>query len=214
MRLLVCRTPSGIIREVGEATYSTQLGLLISPRLRVWEPEVAHNLGAPWAADNDAFSGFDEKVYRTMLRKIAGVPGCKFVVAPDVVANADATLRLFSQWWPVLQDYGLPAALVAQDGQESRYVPWDRISTLFIGGSTTWKLSEHAARLTVEAKRRGKWVHMGRVNSNRRIQYAKAIGVDSIDGSGYARFSREMIPPALSALRTHTLPLWEGLCAA
>ena len=34
-----------------------------------------------------------------------------------------------------------------------------------------------------EAKAHGKWVHMGRVNSLKRLQYAAAIGCDSADGT-------------------------------
>lgn len=52
-----------------------------------------------------------------------------------------------------------------------------------IGGSTSWKLSAAAAGIVNEAKHRGKWVHMGRVNSRRRVLYAKSIGCDSVDGT-------------------------------
>jgi len=74
-------------------------------------------------------------------------------------------------------------ALVAQDGLESLPVPWEDFDALFIGGSTAWKLSEAARELCQEAKRRGKWVHMGRVNSLRRMQVAEAFGCDSADGT-------------------------------
>jgi hypothetical protein len=37
-------------------------------------------------------------------------------------------------------------------------------------------------------KRAGKWVHMGRVNTDRRIRYAAAIGCDSIDGTKWVRW--------------------------
>lgn len=40
---------------------------------------------------------------------------------------------------------------------------------LFLGGSTAWKLGSAARRLTTEAKARGKQVHMGRVNSLKRL---------------------------------------------
>lgn len=39
------------------------------------------------------------------------------------------------------------------------------------------------ARLVAAAKRRGKHVHMGRVNSRRRWSYAEHIGCDSVDGT-------------------------------
>lgn len=37
-----------------------------------------------------------------------------------------------------------------------------------------------------EGKRRGLWIHGGRVNSRRRIRYMLGLGcVDSIDGTGF-----------------------------
>jgi hypothetical protein len=82
---------------------------------------------------------------------------------------------------------GYRPALVAQDGLEALPVPWEAFDVLFIGGSTAWKLSEACFSLIAEAKRRGKWVHMGRVNSLRRLRIAKSVGCDSVDGT-YLRF--------------------------
>lgn len=48
---------------------------------------------------------------------------------------------------------------------------------------TDWKLGLAARQLVAEAKARGKWVHMGRVNSEKRFRYAAAIGCDSVDGT-------------------------------
>lgn len=62
-------------------------------------------------------------------------------------------------------------------------MPWDEFDALFIGGTTRWKLSEAAHELAAEAKRRGKWLHMGRVNSWPRMQIASAMGCDSVDGT-------------------------------
>jgi len=78
---------------------------------------------------------------------------------------------------------GYKSALVAQDGLENLDVPWDTFDCLFIGGTTDWKLSEPAYALTTEAKRRGKWAHMGRVNSFRRIVAASISSYDSVDGT-------------------------------
>lgn len=83
----------------------------------------------------------------------------------------------------------------------------------FIGGSTAWKLGPHARRLVADAKRRGKWVHMGRVNSLKRFRYAAAIGCDSCDGT-YLRFGPDINLPkvlswgdSLDALPG--LPIWD-----
>lgn len=149
--------------------------------------------GLLWAADNDCFQRLDPDAYVTMLERLSGAPGrCLFVAVPDVVADALATARLFEIWWRALARRGLPAALVAQDGAEhlGRWLTlvWPRIDAIFLGGSTEWKLGPAAEALAAEAKRRGKWVHMGRVNSARRIRYAASIGCDSVDGTKWVRW--------------------------
>ena len=50
-----------------------------------------------------------------------------------------------------------------------------------------------------EAKRRRKWVHMGRVNSERRIRYAASIGCDSIDGTKWVRWRDIYLNAGLAA---------------
>jgi hypothetical protein len=87
-------------------------------------------------------------------------------------------------------------AFVAQDGLESLTVPWDDFDVLFIGGTTEWKLGPQARALVADAKARGKWVHMGRVNSERRYRYAHAIGCDSVDGT-YLTFGPDENLPKL-----------------
>lgn len=147
----------------------------------------------PWAADNECFVGLNEPAYRRMLDKIEGVPGCLFVTVPDVVADSENTLRLWHEWFPVLSGKGLPAAFVIQDGVRCEEVPWDDLSCVFVGGSTVFKLSSYTARIVSEAKERGKWVHMGRVNTGRRIQYANAIGCNSVDGTGWSMFKERYL---------------------
>src|SRR5689334_11333031 len=41
-----------------------------------------------WAMDNGAFSGFDAASFVRMLERFHGRHGCRFVAAPDVVADA------------------------------------------------------------------------------------------------------------------------------
>lgn len=159
--------------------------------------EHALGLGLPWAADNAAFSGFDERKFMRMLDRIAGKPGCLWVASPDEVGHAAATLDMFERWEPIIRFHSLPVALVLQDGQEHLPVPWDRLDAVFVGGSTEWKLGEHARRLVAEAKARGKQAHCGRVNSRTRIRYAAGIGCDSCDGSGWSRFPDKRIPLGL-----------------
>ena len=127
--------------------------------------------------------------------------GCLFVTAPDVVGDAAQTLRNFAEWRSELD--GFPVALVGQDGLG--VPPWDEFDALFIGGTTEWKMGAQARRLIREAKERGKWVHMGRVNSYARGRYARWLGCDSIDGTQFSWFRDTKLPAYLNALRQETL---------
>jgi len=142
--------------------------------------------GASWAADNGCFGkGYPgDPAWLAWLDELSPhAARCLFATAPDVVGHAAATLARSLPHLPAIRALGYPAALVAQDGLEHLDVPWDAFDVLFIGGTTEWKLSKAATGLVAEAKRRGKWVHMGRVNSRRRWSYAEYIGCDSVDGT-------------------------------
>lgn len=154
--------------------------------------------GVPWAADNDAFNGgFDVEAWRKMLAAIRGVPGCRFCTAPDVVGNALETADLFLQYATEIRAAGLPVGLVLQDGITS--VPWDELDAVFVGGTTDFKLGPVAARIVREARSRGKWIHMGRVNTVGRIRYAATIGCDSFDGTQWSRWRDTHLPTGLIA---------------
>lgn len=156
----------------------------------------------PWCADNGCFSTrFDEAKWWAWL-SAQDPRGCLFAVAPDVVADAAATLERSRPWLPRIRALGFPAAFVLQDGQEYLPVPWDDFDVAFIGGSTDWKLGPHARALAAETKARGKRVHMGRVNSQRRYTYARLIGCDSADGTYLAFGPNENLPDVLSWVRS------------
>jgi NADPH:quinone reductase-like Zn-dependent oxidoreductase len=152
--------------------------------------------GVTWAADNGCFgAGYPGDdgwfAWLTRLASRADPDRCLFAVAPDVVHRVDghvlgdaaATLTRSRPWLARIRSLGLPAALVAQDGLEELDVPWDEFDVLFIGASTEWKLSSHAIQLAADATAHGKRVHVGRVNSHRRLRWATAIGADSVDGT-------------------------------
>jgi hypothetical protein len=183
------------------APYRTEnLGVLCSPRC-VYADDIQE---WPWAADNDAFSKWDEGRYREMLERIEYRRGCLFVTAPDVVGDAAATLELFYEWQRDL--CGLPIAFVAQDGIEDVGLPpMGDFEALFIGGTTEFKMGPVAAALARTCKAAGKWVHMGRVNSYERGRYARWLGCDSIDGTQFSWFRDTKLPAYLNALRQEVL---------
>ncbi len=173
------------------------LGRIVSPRhWNLVKP------GERWAADNDAFLAWDEPRFLMMLERNAGIPGCLFVAAPDVVGDAKATADRFWDWHLEITGRGYPIALVGQDGAEDLDLEWAAFDAFFIGGTTEWKLSAAAADLMAEAKLRGKWVHMGRVNTLMRIRQAWAVDVDSIDGSGWAKFQGKYLERHLPYLES------------
>ena len=174
------------------------LGRLVQPRHYSRVRDTAER-GVLWAADNDAFNGgVDAAMFLKMLEAISGVPGCRFVAVPDVVADAAATLRAFERWLPCLLDFDLPLAFVLQDGVTPSAIPWELIDAVFIGGSDSFKLGEQARQIVVEAQARGNWVHMGRVNTKRRVAYAREIGCDSIDGTKWVRWRDTYLREGLS----------------
>jgi hypothetical protein len=185
MRLLI----SGTTRSLAAAMlrHPEHFGKLLTPGNRnsvAW----ASAGGLPWACDNGCFHRLDAPAFRSLVRRAAGRPGLWWVAAPDVVGDAARTLARFARWEPELRAAGVPVALVAQDGQEDLPLPWDRFACLFIGGTTAWKMSRAALDLIGAAKRQGKAVHMGRVNSRRRLRYAYQAGCDSVDGTGMSRW--------------------------
>lgn len=147
-----------------------------------------------------------------------------FVVAPDVVGNARATYDRSRPFLPVVRQMGFRVAYVAQNGQEDFTPPWSKFDCLFLGGSLEcrscghvppepprgrnprcplcsaalheWKLGPEAAQLIREAKRRGKWVHAGRVNSARRFAHFELMGCDSADGT-YIAFGPDVNLPTV-----------------
>lgn len=141
-----------------------------------------------FAIDNGAFSRFNAKGFLSLLaREESRRELCRFVAVPDVVGDARRTLEVFEHWRDDIIQW--PLALVCQDGQENHAIPWDAIDAIFIGGSTAWKESRHAIACIKAAQALGKWVHVGRVNDPARFTAFEKLGVDSVDGSGIARYS-------------------------
>lgn len=169
------------------------LGFIDTPAQGNARPE-----GVRWCADNGCFSDkWDEgKWLRFLTRNVGGVATCDFATLPDVVGDAAETLKKSSPWIGPVKELGYPVAFVAQDGQESVPIPWGDIDAIFIGGTTEFKLGAYSRDLVAEAKSRGLWAHMGRVNSRKRFRYASSIGCDSADGT-YLTFGPDTNLPKL-----------------
>lgn len=189
--------------------YPDHLGHLTTPR-NSNRPASLAATGLLWGADNGCYTGLDVRRYRQLLAKLRGLPRCLFVVVPDIVGDAKGTLALWGQWQEeVRETAGQPLAFVGQDGAEDLDLPWGGLDAWFVGGSTRWKLSEASADLACEAKRRGKWLHMGRVNTLRRLETAFRLGCDSVDGSCFSRWSDKFLEWAIRHVRwLEAAPAW------
>lgn len=138
-----------------------------------------------WAADNACFTAqnWDKNAWLRWLESKNDPTSALFATIPDVVGDHAATLKRWPQFQKQVAELGYVPAFILQNGCTANDVPWDECGAVFIGGDTTWKLSEQAFRIVIEARSRGHWVHMGRVNSLRRLQIAQSWGCNSVDGT-------------------------------
>jgi hypothetical protein len=173
--------------------------------------------GHRWLLDNSVYSGaFDFTKWLVILDAYVDYRNaCIGIVVPDVLhQNPDgtvvgdwrATITRFEELAPEVRKRGYRVVLVSQDGLPISEVPWSDLDVLFIGGSDKHKMSE-AWGLIAEAKRRNKWVHVGRVNSDDRIMLFWMA--DSWDGTTLAiepspRNQRRMINAARCATARQT----------
>lgn len=160
-----------------------RIGWMVTPEMGNRLPE--HGW---WAADNGCFTnpeGFRWEKYQRHIERLLEQAGdrCLFVTAPDVPFDMERTLDRFDEYLPRLQSTGARIALVTQDGMGVEDVAWGAVDAVFVGGTTEWKTGQESAAITLEARRRGKWVHMGRVNSMRRVRAAQSMGCHSVDGT-------------------------------
>lgn len=172
-------------------------GLMLSPgmgndgrALDHW----CHGLDNGCFAQGDSFDPGGWLEWLASLRRYR--ERCLFAVAPDVVGDAEATLGRSLPYLPTVRQLGYPVAFVTQDECHSDLVPWGAFDVLFVGGTNDWKLSEASWALCREAKARGLWVHVGRVNSFRRLQACAVSDVDSVDGT-YLKFGPDVNLPRL-----------------
>ena len=146
-----------------------------------------------FALDNGAWGAFlrgdswDEGAFLQLVDAFGA--DADFVVVPDVVTDRDATLRSAETWLPRLE--GLRRYLALQDG-----MTWDDVvpfvadlEGVFVGGTTAWKLSTMAEWGGFCRTRKLK-LHVGRVNSVRRIRLCGDAGAHSFDGSVVSRYAR------------------------
>lgn len=180
--------------SIRELLLDNNIGLLLT---HVSQRNLPNNDGWIWAADNACFTGktWDSSAWLRWLEKMPNPQDALFATVPDFVADHKKTLEMWPQWFRQVKDLGFKPAFILQNGCTPDEVPWDECDAVFIGGSTEWKLGIQAEAIVREARKQNKWIHMGRVNSLRRMTIAVHFGCDSVDGT-YLAFA-----PDLNALK-------------
>lgn len=191
------------------------IGLIVTAGRKQGGEAAVMDAGVPWCADNGAFGKNypGDAEYLAWLAALPSKETCLFAVAPDVICDHQRTVRRSSRFMATIRSLGYRVAFVAQNGATPRNVPWVEFDVLFVGGDTEWKLGPAARLVIAEAKRLGKWVHMGRVNSGRRMRYAREVGCDSADGT-YLTFGPDLNLPAVldwadEARDQYLLQMWD-----
>lgn len=175
--LMPSNNMSGIVHYFA-GRYPGRVGLLYTPG-KGWRTPPYY---LPYAIDNGAFTEFKQADFLAVLDKARMVHPPLWVLVPDVVGDAEATMKLWHEWEPMFRGFwAFRLAFACQDGMEPQDVPKEAYAC-FIGGSTEFKLSQAHRFKGVRP-----WLHIGRVNQPGRIRWAKEIGADSIDGTGFFR---------------------------
>lgn len=195
-----------------EASARGDVGLLIQPDTAQYVRHIG-SFGV-FGVDNGCFAKGDAFDAQRWFSWVTTLPreGCAFVVAPDVVGDAGATWRRSRPWLERIREAGFPAALVAQNGLTARdtEVIFEEADAVFIGGDDAFKVSPFSTWLVGEARAAGKWTHVGRVNSRRRMRWAGLVaGADSADGTYLAFGPKTNLPKLLSWL--DELKRYEGV---
>jgi hypothetical protein len=138
----------------------------------------------PYVIDNGAYTyykneqEFDDSVFYNFILKVTQEDQKPLWIAvPDVVTKREETIVNWYKWEKWLKQFNIPLAFVVQDGMSYDDIP-KKADLLFIGGSTKWKLD------MIPYWTKKYYVHVGRVNTEKRIKYCYHYGVKSIDGTG------------------------------
>tara|TARA_Y100000593_G_C4225590_1_gene294256 strand:- start:227 stop:844 length:618 start_codon:yes stop_codon:yes gene_type:complete len=114
----------------------------------------------------------------------------QWAALPDVVCGGLDSLILSLSWLPQVQNLCSKWLIVVQDDMTATDLE-PHVSKqvgIFVGGSTSWKESSLPMWGRLSA-RSGCWLHVGRVNTARRIRLCALAGADSFDGTSASKFS-------------------------
>ena len=175
----------------------SNIGLIIQPftynylrteRLKVFDGiGIDNGMFTKAGQQNFSWDKYEKMVKIALAQEKRGVLAkLHFFTIPDEPFNWLKTMEKFKESRAVVQKLrglGAPVAVVTQNGANINNVPWDDIDVIFIGGNDNYKVGPESEAITKEAQKRGKGVHMGRVNGLKRLNTASEWGVDTADGT-------------------------------
>jgi hypothetical protein len=156
--------------------------------------------GIPYAVDSGAWTAhtkgrpFDMQAYQTAVLRLGR--DAEWVALPDIVGGGLASLDLSLSSLVWTRQHTARVFLVLQDGMLPEHVAGLDVDGWFLGGSTEWKLRT-LPMWGACATEHGRPLHVGRVNSAKRIKACIMAGAASFDGASVSLFPSTL--PALDA---------------
>lgn len=183
--------------------------------------------GLPYIIDNGAWRAFqrflagqqadkllDVPLFLGLLRRMGG--GALAVILPDIVGEGAASLALSAQYEAQVRFLVGPRPvllLAVQDGMENML---DQVEAfmqrgcgIFVGGTTAWKEATLPVWAAI-ARKYGCWLHVGRVNTARRIALCAAAGATSFDGTSATKYASTLPMLAEAARQPALIPMNGG----
>lgn len=139
------------------------------------------------------WGGIDLALFVVALFKLGR--DADWVALPDIVAGGKRSLGLSLAWMRIVLNLTERALIPVQDGMvvdDVRPFLGPNVG-VFVGGdpATNWK-EETTPAWAQACRAAGAWCHVGRVNSQRRINICAAAGADSVDGTSATKYSVEL----------------------
>jgi hypothetical protein len=148
--------------------------------------------GFPYALDNGAWTAhqqgtpWDENAFLELVHGLGR--GAEFIVAPDIVAGGMRSFVTSLEWVRALSCLGLVLVPVQNGMSPAVIAPYlNEWVGVFVGGTVEWKLETMETWGRV-ARERDAYLHVGCVNTRRRVSRCAVAGAHSFDGTGPVRF--------------------------
>lgn len=172
-----------------DAARAAEWGILVSPAGE-WRDEGFDLVGADngqWS-ERDSLGPFDAGRFNRFVEWLGA--RAQWLVLPDIVCGGLASLELTLTWLDRLRGHPSILLIAVQDGMtQAMIAPFlgPKVG-IFVGGSTEWKEATITSwgRLAAAA---GAYLHVGRVNSARRIRLCAQGGAHSFDGTSVTMYA-------------------------